>query len=287
MSYAHAMMGLGQAAGPDLDAWRRDLGLANEAQIPVTALRAIRSVESGANPAAIRFEPHLYWRMRKGLPSGATGAQIRGVMTTADMAAVPYTPGNTEWRAANGLEPCRISRSASCTGSETNRAAFERAFRLAPAEAVKATSWGSYQVLGSHLLGLYGNSPSASVRAFDADPMVVGERLLASWMRANPRAQAAARAMDWAELARRYNGCTDCTTYVTRLRQAYDRWGPEWESVRGAVEAAGALAVSTVRRNPMTTALIGATVLGAGATFAWWAYKKSRVKRNHRRHRRV
>lgn len=286
MSYA--MMGLGQSAGPDLTAWRRDLGLANEAQIPVTALRSIRSVESGANPAAIRFEPHLYWRMRKGLPSsGTTGAQIRGAMTAADMAAVPYTPGNTSWRSANGLEPCRIDRSASCTGSETNRAAFERAFRLAPAEAVKATSWGSYQVLGSHLLGLYGNSPSAAVRAFDAEPMVVGERLLASWMRGNPRAQVAARAMDWAELAHRYNGCSDCTAYVTRLREAHSRWGPEWESVRSAVEAAGALAVSTVTRNPMTSAALGVVVLGAGAAFAWWAYtKRGGVKRNRRSTRR-
>jgi hypothetical protein len=226
--------------------------------------------------------------MRKGLPSsGTTGAQIRGAMTAADMAAVPYTPGNTSWRSANGLEPCRIDRSASCTGSETNRAAFERAFRLAPAEAVKATSWGSYQVLGSHLLGLYGNSPSAAVRAFDAEPMVVGERLLASWMRGNPRAQVAARAMDWAELAHRYNGCSDCTAYVTRLREAHSRWGPEWESVRSAVEAAGALAVSTVTRNPMTSAALGVVVLGAGAAFAWWAYtKRGGVKRNRRSTRR-
>lgn len=281
MSYAGAMSGLGQVTTPDITAWRRDLGLANEAEIPVTALRSIRSVESGANPAAIRFEPHLYWRMRKELPMGATGAQIRAAMTAADMAAVPYTPGNTAWRAANGLAPCRIDRSASCTGSETNRAAFERAFRLAPAEAVKATSWGSYQVLGSHLLGLYG-TPSAAVRAFDADPQTVGERLLASWMRANPRAQAAARAMDWAELAHRYNGCSDCTAYVTRLRQAYDRWGPEWNSVRAAVEAAGALAVSTAAHNPMTTMLLGVSVLGASGAFAWWAYKRS-VRRNRRR----
>lgn len=281
MSYA--MMGLGQADGAvDLTSWRRDLALANEAQIPVAALRSIRSVESGANPAAIRFEPHLFWRTRKGLdPSTATGARIRAAMTTADMAAVPYTPGNTSWRIANSLTPCRIDRSASCTGSETNRAAFERAFAIDPAVAVRSTSWGSYQVLGSHLLGLY-SSPSEAVRAFDADPRTVGERLLASWMRANPRAQAAARAMDWAELARRYNGCSDCSTYVTRLREAYSRWGPEWESVRAAVEAAGVLAVSTVSRNPLTSALVGVTVLGGGAAFAWWAYKRS-MKRNRRR----
>jgi hypothetical protein len=275
-------LGQTDTSAADLLAWRRDLALANEAQIPVTALRSIRSVESGANPAAIRFEPHLYWRMRKGLAPGATGAQIRAAMTPADMAAVPYTPGNTSWRTANGLAPCRIDRSASCTGSETNRAAFERAFRLAPAEAVKSTSWGSYQVLGSHLLGLYGNSPSTAVRAFDAEPMVVGERLLASWMRANPRAQTAARAMDWAELAHRYNGCSDCTAYVTRLRQAYDRWGPEWERVRAAVEAAGALALSTAS-NPTVMIVGSVAVLGAGA-FAWWAYKRG-MKRNQRRRR--
>jgi len=278
MSYA----GLGQVAGGDLTAWRRDLGLANEARIPVTALRSIRSVESGANPAAVRFEPHLFWRMRKGLSSSTTGPQIRAALTPAEMAAVPYTPGNTSWRSANGLEPCRIDRSASCSSAETNRAAFDRAFRIAPSEAVKATSWGSYQVLGAHLLPLFGSSPSTAVRNFDANPHAVGERLLAAWMRANPRAQEAARAMNWTELAHRYNGCSDCTAYATRLRDAYSRWGPEWESVRAAVEAAGAIAVSTAILNPMTTALIGATLLGAGGAFAWWAYKKGGVKRNRR-----
>jgi hypothetical protein len=260
MSYSR---GLGQtAAATDLTAWRRDLALANEAQIPVTALRSIRSVESGSNPAAIRFEAHLFWRMRKGLPQGTTGPQIRAALTAADMAAVPYTPGNTSWRAANGLEPCRIDRSASCIGSESNRTAFERAFRIDPEKAVKATSWGSYQVLGSHMLDLFG-SASTAVRSFDAEPLIVGERLLASWMRANPRAQAAARSMDWAALAHRYNGCSDCTAYVTRLTQAYNRWGPEWNSVRATVEAAGPLALSTIR-SPMGRVAIWGAAGAAG-----------------------
>jgi hypothetical protein len=276
MSYSRTGLGQAAAASGDLTAWRRDLALANEAQIPVTALRSIRSVESGSNPAAIRFEAHLYWRMRKGLPQGATGAQIRAAMTAADMAAVPYTPGNTEWRSANGLAPCRISRSASCTGSESNRSAFNRAFALAPEQAVKATSWGSYQVLGSHLLDLYGN-PSAAVGAFDREPGVVGERLLASWMRGNPRAQAAARSMDWAELAHRYNGCSDCTAYVTRLTQAYNQWGPEWNSVRAAVEAAGPLALSTIR-SPMGRAAVWVAAGGAGlfAIFLMSQYARRR-----------
>lgn len=280
MSYS-SFGALGQTGTADLTQWRRDLGLANEAQIPVTALRSIRSVESGSNPAAIRFEPHLFWRGRKGLPTGATGAQIRGAMTAADMAAVPYTPGNTSWRSANGLEPCRIDRSASCTGSETNRAAFNRAFAIDPALAVRSTSWGSYQVLGGHLLSLW-SDPARAVREFDADPQIVGERLLASWMRANPRAQAAARDFNWAELAHRYNGCSDCTAYVTRLRAAYDRWNPEWERVRAAVEAAGALATSSGGMAIGATAAVVA-VVGAGA-FAFWAYRRrKRMTANRRR----
>ncbi len=279
MSYA--VSGLGQAAlVADLEGWRRDLALANEAQIPITALRSIRSVESGSNPSVVRFEPHLYWRMRKGLPTGTSGPQIRAAMSAADMAAVPYTPGNNDWRSANGLEPCRISRSASCTGSETNRAAFDRAFRLAPREAVKATSWGSYQVLGGHLLSLFGDDAAAAVRGFDSDPSLVSERLLAAWMRANPRAQTAARSMDWNELARRYNGCSDCSVYVTRLRQAYDRWAPEWERVRSAVEAAGAAAIGVSRSSAVP--IVGGIAVLAGAGVLGWAIWRRSMRRNRR-----
>lgn len=300
MSYAYAMMGLGQAAGADLDAWRRDYGLARDAGIPVAVVRAIKGHESGGNPAAIRFEPHVFWRKQKGLPSRATGPEIRAALTAADMAAVPYTPGNLAWRTAHGLPRCpNHDRAASCTGSETGRTAFNRAFAINPRFAVEATSWGSGQVLGGHLLEMFGGDPRRAVDGFYADPTGVGDRAFVSWWRdarADTVAAANATPPNMSLVGSRYNGCTlgteSCTRYVSGIQRAYNEAASAWERVRAAVEAAGALTtgasttiVSTVRRNPMTTALIGATVLSAGAAFAWWAYSKSKVSRNRKRRR--
>lgn len=290
MSYA--MMGLGQAAGADLDAWRRDLGLAREAGIPVLVLKALQATESGGNPAAIRFEPHKFWQEVKRMPD-ATGVQIRESLTPAEMAAVPYTPCTLSWRTAHGLAPCRHTgwSAPSEVGSETNRAAFNRAYAIDPAAAVRATSWGSGQVMGWALLAAFDENPARAVAGFYANPVDTGERMIAAWWRRARRdAKDAANASppNFNMIAARYNGCSDCTLYAGRLRTHYNRILPEWESVRAAVEAAGALAtsaVSTATRNPMTTVLVGVTVLGAGAAFAWWAYSKSKVKRNRRRRR--
>lgn len=293
MSYA-AHYGLGQTPdAADLTAWRRDLGLAREAGIPVPVVRAIKGTESGGNPAAIRFEAHVFWRKQKGLPTTATGPQIRAALTAADLAAVPYTPGNADWRAAHGLPPCpRHDRAASCIGSESNRTAFNRAFAINPRFAVEATSWGSGQVLGSHLLRMFGNDPRRAVDGFYANPADVGDRAFVSWWR-NARADAIAAANasppNMAMVGSRYNGCTlgttSCTTYVSRIQQEYNEAAAAWNRVRAAVEAAGALAVSTAAHNPMTTMLLGVSVLGASGAFAWWAYKRG-VQKNRRRRRR-
>lgn len=229
---------LGQADAVAASA-RTDAALARQANIPVPVLRAIRAVESGSSPSAIRFEPHVFWRMRKRLSSGATGPQIRAALSASDLAAVPYTPGNSEWRTANGLEPCNLSRAASCVGSETNRAAFDRAFRQAPREAVAATSWGSYQVLGGHLLRIFGDDPQRSVQEFYANPEHMSERIFASWMSANPVASVLARSLDFSGFARRYNGCRDCTTYASRLQANYDRFAPEWREISARLGGLG------------------------------------------------
>ncbi len=94
------------------------------------------------------------------------------------------------------------------------RTAFEIARAFDAANAVRATSWGSYQVLGGHLLRLYG-TPDAAVAAFDAAPQAVSEQLLISWFESNPRAAAAARAHDIATLGAEYNGSTRWVERVT------------------------------------------------------------------------
>lgn len=167
-----------------------DADLAAQAQIPVGVLRAIRSVESGGNPAAIRFEPHLFLRRVPG-------------------AAIPYTHGPTQ--------------AASRVASETNRAAFERARAINEQAAIQSTSWGLYQVLGQHLLTAF---PSNPVSSFFADPQGASDRLLVSWFRANPAAAAAARALNFTELARRYNG-SSLSPWGTRVAAAYARGGGE------------------------------------------------------------
>ena len=150
-----------------------DIALAAEAKIPVPVLRAIRSVESSGAANLVRFEPHLFNRFTQ----------------NRFQSQIPFTP-----------DP---QRGVSLQRSETDRQAFERAARLDRNAAIRATSWGRYQVLGSHLLRLYPNNP---VEAFDSAPSAVSDALLISWFTRSPRAQQAAAACDTEELAYRYNG---------------------------------------------------------------------------------
>lgn len=194
--------------------------LAAEAQIPVGVLRAIRSVESGSNPAATRFEPHLFLRLRPGAP-------------------IPYTPGPT--------------MAASRVASETNRAAFDRARAIDERAAIKSTSWGLYQVLGQHLLDLY---PSDPVGAFYRDPAGVSDRLLVKWFQGRPSAASAARALDFTELAYRYNG-SRISPWGARVAAAYARGGGAGGT------AAVARAASIVALPWVATGIVGVGALVA------------------------
>lgn len=169
-----------------------DQELADQAGIPLRILFAIRRVESAGSVRAVRFEPHLFHR--------DTGGRFT-------RAQVPWTPA-----------PGRGS--VSLTASETNRAAFERAFRLDPRVAVTSSSWGAYQVLGGHLLRVAGSDPARAVAAFDADPERVGEAMFLSWMRSNAAAQRAAQAGDIETLAELYNGSQRWATSVRRALEA-------------------------------------------------------------------
>lgn len=241
MSYA--MTGLGQASA------NTEASLAEETGVPLPAIQAIRQIESGGNPRAVRFETRVF--------RNRTGQTVEG----------------------------------------HDRAAFQRAYAINPLEAVNSTSWGWFQVMGFHGFPEMYGGPAEAVRAFDADPESVGVRLFKRWMSSSSRAEqakAAARRLDFATFASIYNGCSlapgatrPCTTYQTRMRAAYERaLRGELTVSRVAGEAAEVITEHPVAAAAGTVAL-GVAVLGAGAVFAWWAYGKSKVKRNRRRHRRV
>jgi hypothetical protein len=140
--------------------------------------------------------------------------------------------------------------------------------------------------MGWALLAAFNENPARAVAGFDANPVEAGERMIVAWWRrARSDAKAAANASppNFNMIAARYNGCTDCAHYAGRLRTHYNAILPEWTRVRSAVEAAGSLTVSAAANNPLTTVLAGTAVLGAGAAFAWWAYRRRGVKQNRRR----
>lgn len=147
-------------------------------------LRALAFVESRNDPKAIRFEPHLFIRH--------TGKQV------------PYTgPGPSHVRA------------------ETDRAAMDHAFQLDPVEAIRCSSFGLYQELGSALLRIEAN-PQRALDAFDKDPEGTSARLVADYFRLNGRALLAAQRLDFTSFARFYNGAgPNVANYAEALRHAY------------------------------------------------------------------
>lgn len=192
-----------------------DSELARLAGVSVPVLKAIRTVESRGAAGTLRFEPHVFLRDTSPVcrdrtpPCTATEIIANAIYSPSQ---IPYTPGTTG---------CRISRAASCIPAETNRTAFQRAFALDPRAAVRATSWGTYQVLGNKLLPLYDNDPGRAVAAFWANPTDVSNRMLVRWMNDNPRAVEAANELDWYGFVSRYNGCSNCDVYLARFEEAY------------------------------------------------------------------
>ena len=181
-----------------------DADLAAQAQIPVGVLQAIRSIESGAHANAVRFEPNLF---------------IRQVPTATS--SVPYTPARGQ---------------VDLTPAHTNRAAFEHARTINEQAAIRSASWGLYQVLGQHLLSV---APSNPVGTFDSDPAGTSDRMLVSWFAHNPNAAAAARALNFSDLAYRYNG-SRTSPWGARVAAAYARGA-------GAGNPAAARALVTAR----------------------------------------
>lgn len=162
-------------------------------------LEAFRLVESGSrsNPGAMRFEPHKFLRF----------------VPAAD---IPYTPSR---RGAWSL-----------VRSETDEAAFRRAYAIDRAAAVRSTSWGLFQVLGGHLLEAFPGAdgepdPETAVLRFTEDPEAASFRLVESWFDSNPKALEAATSdpPDLRTLVRYYNGPGKVDSYSAKLADAIAR----------------------------------------------------------------
>jgi hypothetical protein len=179
-------------APPPAKASDHEKQLAAKTGLTIATLRAIQRVEGGTRSAtALRFEPHKFHQY--------TNNRLRAV--------VPFTPS---------------SGGFSRVAAETNQAAMERAFTYSPAEAVRAASWGRFQVMGDFLLGLFGGKVGDAAAAFWQHPDVVSDDLLVAWLQANPQALAAAKAQDWPTFARIYNGPSFAKNgYDTNLAAAH------------------------------------------------------------------
>ena len=188
---------LGSAHGQGFDGHAEDHDLvritADGLGIDPDLMRAFEIVESGGRASAVRFEPNIARRKM-----GERAAEI------------PYTPKSRSQR-------------WSVVRTETSRGAFDRALAMHDDQAwrqamVESTSWGLFQVLGSHLIGMFGVDDA--VQAFDADPKIISFALVASWFRASPQALRAAKDEDLRKLVRLYNGPGQIDAYASKLTSA-------------------------------------------------------------------
>lgn len=198
---------------------RRLVALASRTGMTPRVLDAISRVESSGRPSRLRFEPHLYLAERPDLRM-----------------EIPYTPcGRVQRLVDEGRCPAWPDGMWSLVRRETDADAFDRAARLDAAAAVRATSWGAYQVMGEYLMaeardrgwpdhvGPVQEDAIAryGIALFAADPAAVSEALMIRWIMDHPDALEAARKRDWRRFAAAYNGRANTAIYGPRLARAY------------------------------------------------------------------
>ena len=196
----------------------------------VAILLAIRAVESpGIGPSAFRFEPHKflkyyptgdipYWPNKPDRVYPSTDGHEHGKRETRGAAAMTkgdspgYIPGN---------------------GSHVRVTAFSRAYDQNRIAAIRATSWGTYQVLGEYLdrnttkqmtkldarirNALNSDEDAqAFLDFFKADPQTVSNQMLQLWFNLSEKKEAAsfAQKKEWLRFALLYNG-NNCCKYTT------------------------------------------------------------------------
>jgi hypothetical protein len=147
-------------------------------------LAAFRSVETGGrnNPKTIRFEPHIFNPcVNKSNPRGVPMPDTRGL-------------------GKDGKE-----ESFSRVASETKEAAFKKAYSINPQCAIRATSFGLYQVLGGNMTGIDPDITKA-LEIFNQNPEEISKKLVEIWFSRNAIAIKYAQDFNYAKLAETYNG---------------------------------------------------------------------------------
>jgi len=199
------------------------LKIAETFDIEPAVVETIRRVEAGSNAAAIRFEPHIFYKKRPNLVNKSTSPYE--VTPDTGFGRIPYTPGRIY---------CPPKRNGRCVSgvsyvaSETNRSAFARAFALDPLSAVLSTSFGYFQVVPTQaevekITSLKG---AAAAKAFYAKSRNNAEamsfELLGSWLSRSKSAIVASRSKDWLKFAKKYNGASaEAQGYPEKFASTY------------------------------------------------------------------
>jgi hypothetical protein len=208
-------------------------------------LASFIKVESGGRRPTkdtIRFEPHLFLgkytstRIIKSLRLN-TRPDLYGGPNYAQSDKIAYqtkynTKSSQEWaNNPNNRKKKLKGRDffIDTNKTHTNRVAFERAYKLDPAQAIKSTSWGSFQVMGWALLEAYDNNPAKALQAYDSDPVVAGDMMIVSWFKKTFRKAPARKAFssnppDFRTCVRYYNGGAQIATYAPLLEKYYNQY---------------------------------------------------------------
>lgn len=196
---------------------------AGRAKLDPAVVQAIMDVESGRYGVdAVRFEPHMFHRYNTvGHDKGNTReAYALKPRQAKNIHRVPWTPEDGD-------------RGISRVSSETNYAAFQRAYAVDPWAAVTATSWGAFQVTDPtwHLGVTY---KEFMRRWLHEDRAQLSIDLLVGWIKHYKNAREAAQAAveaggdpdTWIPFVEQYNGPKGVTVnrYHEKLAAAYARY---------------------------------------------------------------
>jgi hypothetical protein len=116
------------------------------------------------------------------------------------------------------------NRSLYGAGGEHQWERFEAAYKLDPEAAIKATSWGRFQVMGFNHQRVGYATPQAFMAAMKSGE---GKQLeaFAAFIRTDSKLLAALRNHDWASFAYRYNGAGYAQNhYDSKMAAAYAKF---------------------------------------------------------------
>lgn len=174
---------------------------AQDLGVEVAALKAIAKVESGGAGFDAQGRPKILYERQVFARCCTPKGRFNG--THGDISA-PTGYGRGNYGSA-----------------ESQWTKLARAFQLEPDAALKACSWGTFQILGEN----HKSSGFPDVRSFVAEMFAspAGHlRALARFIRANPRIHNGLKNLQWDEVARGYNGPGYKEfSYDTKMAKAY------------------------------------------------------------------